>query len=82
MIEAVLKDWNDYDAKKNKNSDNIDLFCCDEAWEIFYLKNKIHKEFPFIAEIKILEAIESCCSNGQKQRKEFVQRVMTRLGIA
>ena len=80
-VDKVLENWSDYDAKKARNGSDPAFFSCDEAWEIYFLKDRIRREYPFINELKIFEAIESCCSRHQKPRKEFVQAVLMRLGF-
>jgi hypothetical protein len=82
-LENILLDWSDYEDRKKKETKDTGLFSCDEAWEIYYLKNRIQKEFTTLNEIKILEAIEQCCrfATAPKPRKDFVQCVLARLKL-
>lgn len=81
--EKILnEDWEDYDDRKKKKGDSK-FFSCDEDWEISYLVEKIHKNFPNVTTDKIREAIKQCCQTvpGNKPREKFVACVMDRLGL-
>ncbi|REC49942.1 MULTISPECIES: hypothetical protein [Chryseobacterium] len=75
-------DWSDYDDRKKKKGD-ANFFACTESWEVDYLVRKIRKQHPEISELRIREAISSCCRTipGNKPRKEFVECVAGKLNI-
>ena len=82
-IESILLNWSDYEQRKGKQDGDVNLFSCDEAWEIYYLKSRIKQEFTYFSEINILEAIEQCCrfATAPKPRRDFVQCVLARLKL-
>jgi hypothetical protein len=77
----IYEDWSDYDDKKKKKGD-ARFFACTEEWEVDYLKNKIKRLYPALAESDILKAIEACCKTlgAPRPREEFVDCVLRRLG--
>ena len=81
ITDVILEDWADYNKRKGNEGKDVSYFSCDEAWEIFFLKNKILNVYPFVSDLKILEAIESSCCKEGKERKEFVLSVMSKLGF-
>lgn len=76
------EDWSEYDDRKKKKEDRL-FFSCEEDWEVDYLVNKIHKNFPAITKEQIRAAIKQCCNSvaAPRPRKIFVECVMNRLGL-
>ena len=76
------EDWEDYDDRKKKKDDRL-FFSCQESWEIDYLVDKIHKNFPKVTKEQIGNAIKQCCNTvaAPRPRKTFVECVMKRLGL-
>jgi hypothetical protein len=82
MSHAIFEDWEDYENLKKKGED-INLFSCNEKWEVRYLREKIKKHFPNLPAKDIKDAIEYCCQTASPPypRKLFVKYVMGRFGI-
>lgn len=80
--KILSEDWENYDDRKKKKGD-ANFFSCDEDWEVDYLVDKIHKQYPSIPVVNIRNAIKQCCQtvHGNKPRAKFVECVMDRLGI-
>ncbi len=82
MAQKVLSEnWTDYDNKKIRDYRDAKDFACSESWEVDYLVNKISKVSPQYSEIRIRQAIKTCCSTirAPHPRKAFVECVMERL---
>lgn len=75
--EQLLNDWAAYDTKKVAEGYNPALFSCNEAWEVFYLGEKIKELKPELELLTIFELIEKCCRNETQPltRMEFIERV-------
>jgi hypothetical protein len=80
-LEKVLNDWKEYDRKKIKNGLDPNYFLWDESWEIHFLKTKIKNIYPGVRELTIFQAIEASCGNRTILRKDFVQKVLTKLDL-
>jgi len=76
------EDWSEYDDRKKKKEDRL-FVSCEETWEVEYLINKIHKNFPQFTREQIHAAIKQCCHSvaAPRPRKTFVECVMKRLGF-
>lgn len=81
--EAVLSGWSDYEKRKARSGADPALFSCDDAWEIFYLKEKILGAYPKCGKLSVLEAIADCSRSHAAPipRHAFVQQVMQHLNL-
>lgn len=81
LFPQIYENWEEYNERKTISGANPELFSCDEAWEIFYLKKKISEAVPVLEKIVILEAIEFCCRNKTEplSRTGFIESVLRRL---
>ncbi len=83
-LDTVLENWADYENKKLAAGSDVNFFSCSEKWETDYLRMKIKSIFPFINEMYIIGAIKIACENmpDTRSRREFVQAVLKKLGMA
>ena len=79
--QLMLQRWDEYDWKKKEMKEDPDFFSCNEAWEIFYLTNKIQELREDLTKEEIVELIGKCCISETKplKRVEFLSRIIKEL---
>jgi len=83
-VKAIMEgDWSEYDNAAITDSRDGNFFSCNEEWEVNYLINKIHAQFPQVTKVAIKTAIMSSCRemSAPRPRKAFVESVTRRLGL-
>lgn len=82
-LQRILENWSDYDNRMIRDRRDGRFFSCNEEWEVTYLRDKISRTYPGIAESSILNAIRACCEvvAAPRPRKDFVECVLKRLGL-
>jgi hypothetical protein len=84
FLQAILKDWSEYDARKQSEGRQATGFLTEQAWEVAYLTDRVIAANPALQNKETIEqAIYNC---GRKisiprQRRLFVQCVLKELGI-
>jgi hypothetical protein len=81
MRKQLLENWDAYEVKKKESGGDPAFFSCNEAWELFYLGEKVQQIRPDLELLTILEVIEKCCRNetAPLYRTEFIDRVIEEL---
>ncbi len=82
-VEALIRNWHDYDRQKAALLKSVDRFDVSADWELAYLARKIKSTYHFIPESLIREAIQQCAERrtGPCSRATFTEDVLRRLSI-
>ena len=82
-VEALTRNWNDYDRQKTAQQKDAARFDFTAEWELAYLTKKIKSTYPFIPETLIDEAVQQCAqrNTGPVSRVTFTEDVLRRLSI-
>lgn len=80
----ILNDWLDYDIKKLEANQTPKKFNCTQAWERFFLAQKIQQHHPSLTSHEITTAIRQCCLDLKtpQNREPFVRLVCLKLNIS
>ena len=82
-VDAITKNWTDYDRKKAALQKDAARFDYTSEWEVDYLARKIKDIYAFIPDDLIYEAIQICGARqtAPSTRASFTEAVLKRLGI-
>lgn len=83
LYQRLSENWTAYETKKRDKGEDPSFFSCDEAWEVFFLAEKLQVLFPNFPKVTILEAIAAGCRHRTEpiMRKQFLLRVLQTLEL-
>ncbi|MBS4065289.1 MAG: hypothetical protein KGZ74_12055 [Chitinophagaceae bacterium] len=79
--EQLAEMWGEFEERKSAEGNDPRFFSCNEAWELFYLSERIQELKPEFTTLSALELIERCCRycNGPVNRNWFIGLVAEQL---
>ena len=82
-IDAILKDWSDYDRRKKACNTSVEYFDFNAEWEVAYLHKRIKNIYPFIPDTTIQNKVKDFAQEVRLpcERATCVKSVLIKLGI-